>query len=96
MRVLKQTKRAKSRQQFLHLKTACFKISKRREKKNKDRKKGQGRQILGKKNNNEIYSHRSRKDYHGLMGLGIRDQVAGPWAAFVPRLISSKVNDDLC
>lgn len=29
------------------------------------------------------------------MGLGIRDQVAGPWAAFVPRFISSKVNDDM-
>lgn len=29
------------------------------------------------------------------MGLGIRDQVAGPWAAFVPGFISSEVNDDL-
>lgn len=30
------------------------------------------------------------------MGLGIRDPVAGPWAAFVPGFVSSKVNDDLC
>ena len=30
------------------------------------------------------------------MALGIRDQVDGPGASFAPRLISSKVNDDLC
>lgn len=31
----------------------------------------------------------------GLMGLGIKNQVAGPWAEFEPRFIFSKENDDL-
>lgn len=54
--MFKQTKRAKSRRQFLDLKTACSKISKRGKKKRGQKKKGQGRRILGEKNNNEIHS----------------------------------------